>query len=184
MVVDGVALVGYVALLLAPVAGLGVLRDTLLGRVAMVLAGVLCLARAHSLRDTPSRANLPAAGLNVEQAARADRRRIMRRAFALLGAGCLAFAAGDLYYLLIVARQDPVSEPSLADIGYLACYPLFTAAILVAARAELGSRIGRALALDGLTGALGTAALGSALGLPVILAASSGSDAALVVNAA
>ncbi len=184
MAVQGVALLSFVLLLLYPVPALATLRDRVLGNVVLALPGVLCLVRARLLPapDVPGRAR--PAGRAGQPPANATQPGLARRGYLLLGAGCLLFTAGNLVYVLWVADLDPVPAPSWADAGYLGSYPLLGAGMVVLARAELGQRLRDGLWLDGLTGLLGGASLGSVLGLRVILAQLSGSPAALAVNIA
>src|SRR5664279_564134 len=94
------------------------------------------------------------------------------------------FAAGNVIYVLWVADLNPVPVPSWADAAFLSSYPFLGAGMLLLARAELGNRLPGGIWLDGLTGMLGTATLGSALGLRVILSQLCGAPAGLLTNAA
>ena len=63
------------------------------------------------------------------RAASASRRAIAieksRLGWALIGRGLLSFAAGDLYWTEVLSeRSGEVTFPSVADIGYLAYFPL------------------------------------------------------------
>jgi diguanylate cyclase (GGDEF)-like protein len=84
-----------------------------------------------------------------------------RWAWVLIGLAILSWAGGEIYWTTEISSNPTAPYPSLADVGYLAFYPLGYAglALLVRARAhELDWR----LLTDGLIAALGTAALGTA----------------------
>ena len=84
-----------------------------------------------------------------------------RRAWLLIGAAVLSWAAGEIYWTAYILDNPEAPYPSLADAFYLAFYPFALAGLvqLVRARAhELDWR----LWTDGLIAALGTAALGAA----------------------
>jgi diguanylate cyclase (GGDEF)-like protein len=128
--------------------------DIGLGDGIQVLAGITCLARAWW---DPKH----------------------RLAWSLLGAGPLAYAAGDLYYYAALQSHADIPYPSLGDVGWLAMYPLVNVGLVLLVRAQL-VRVRTSLWLDGLTGGTGAAALvGAAVlrpvlemtggGLPVIL---------------
>jgi signal transduction histidine kinase len=76
----------------------------------------------------------------------------------LAAAGLTCNAAGEIYYSLAMDSSGDLPSPSLADLGYLLCYPFVSAAVAVLVVAQ--SRISlRAVALDGTLAALGTAAV-------------------------
>ena len=182
MAAQGLTLGAFALLVLSPVRGWGGFRDVVVADLTLALPGVLLLAQARSLGATSERRR----GARAVRAVRetAGRVRTTRRGYALLGVGCLMFAAGNVVYVLWVANLDPVPVPSWADAGFLCSYPFLGAGMLLLARAELGQRLPGGIWLDGLTGMLGTATLGSALGLRVILSQLSGAPAALFTNAA
>ena len=63
-----------------------------------------------------------------------------RLAWALFGAGLLAWGLGDLYFTLALWDLDEIPVPSLADAGYLALYPLvFTGLALLVTIASKSS---------------------------------------------
>jgi two-component system, cell cycle response regulator len=84
-----------------------------------------------------------------------------RWAWILIGLAILAWGAAEVYWAVAIEDNPDAPYPSLADVGYLAFYPLayIGLAMLVRARAnELNWR----LWMDGTIAALGTAALGAA----------------------
>jgi two-component system cell cycle response regulator len=85
-----------------------------------------------------------------------------RGAWLLIAAAVLAWGAAEIYWTAALVDNASAPYPSLADIGYLAFYPLAIAGLwmLVRTRArELDWR----LWMDGAIAALGTAALGTAI---------------------
>jgi len=177
------SLSGFALFLLRPVPGWHTVRDIVLGNLVLLLPGLLCLARIRSPRaNRQLRAQREAGDTRQNKAGQPQD--ALRKGYGLLGAGCLAFTAGNLLYVLWVAGLDPLPTPSWADVGYLSAYPLLAVGLALLACAELGQRLPGGLWLDGLTGLLGTATVGSVLGLRVILEQLSGSPAALAVTAA
>ncbi len=84
-----------------------------------------------------------------------------RAAWRLIGLAILSWGAAEVYWTAFIEDNPSAPYPSLADLGYLAFYPLAYAglAMLVRARAhEMNWR----LWMDGAIAALGTAALGAA----------------------
>ncbi|HET7444596.1 MAG TPA: diguanylate cyclase [Solirubrobacterales bacterium] len=107
-----------------------------------------------------------------------------RLAWSLLGAGLLAWTAGEIYYSAAFAGAESVPIPSLADAGYLAFYPLAYAALIVLMRERIGS-FPATRWLDGLIVGSAVAALAAALALgPIVDASSSDSTAAVATNLA
>src|SRR5688572_190828 len=95
--------------------------------VAALVAGIACWARA---RDCRSRGG--------------------RRGWALLAAGCLAWAAGEAawaFYDIVLGIGTPF--PSVADIGFLALPPLAVFGLLSFPSARLAGRTGIRAVLDG-----------------------------------
>ena len=85
-----------------------------------------------------------------------------RGAWLLIAAAILAWGAAEVYWTAALVDNPSAPYPSLADVGYLAFYPLAIAGLwmLVRTRArELDWR----LWMDGAIAALGTAALGTAI---------------------
>ncbi len=104
---------------------------------AVVLAaGVACLLRARAVESE-------------------------RSAWVLIGAGILAWGAGEIYWTAAILDNPEAPYPSLADAGYLAFYPLTYAGLVMLVRARV-HEIDWRLWSDGAIAALGTAALGAA----------------------
>ncbi|WP_433303747.1 diguanylate cyclase [Actinoplanes sp. CA-030573] len=58
----------------------------------------------------------------------------LRLMLLLLGASALAGAAADVVFYVLALVQDTVAYPSVADVGYLAAYPLMAGGILALIR--------------------------------------------------
>jgi two-component system cell cycle response regulator len=107
-----------------------------------------------------------------------------RLAWALLGAGLLLFAGGDIYFAAVLAQKATVPIPSPADAGYLAFYPLAYAALIVLLRARIGA-FPVARWLDGAIVGSAVAALAAAFALgPILDASSEGQTLAVATNLA
>ena len=128
------------------------------GNVGMLGGGVLCAARAIGFARE-------------------------RLVWALLAGGLLAWGVGDLYYTLAFWGMEDAPFPSLADVGYIAFYPLVYAGLVVLLRERL-PRVDRLLWIDGLVAALAAAALGAAVLFGVVLEASEGPPATVATNLA
>ena len=96
-----------------------------------------------------------------------------RLPWSLLAVGLGSWAAADIYWVAFLANLDAPPYPSLADAGYLVLYPTCYAAVLLLI-ARGGLRLPRSMWLDGAIGALGMAAIASALLFRPILDASLG----------
>jgi diguanylate cyclase (GGDEF)-like protein len=107
-----------------------------------------------------------------------------RLAWALLGAGLMAWTAGEIYYAVAFSGSESVPIPSLADAGYLAFYPLSYLALIVLLRDRIGS-FPATRWLDGLIVGSAVAALAAALALgPIVDASNDGSTVAVATNLA
>ena len=107
-----------------------------------------------------------------------------RAGWALMGAGLVAYAAGEIYYAAALSGGGEVPIPSLADAGYLAFYPLAYASLLLLMRERLGS-FPMVRWLDGLIAGGAAAALGAAVVLgPIVDAGTNGDTAAVATNLA
>ncbi len=84
-----------------------------------------------------------------------------RAAWLAFGAAILAWGAAEVYWTAAILEDPSPPYPSLADVGYLAFYPLAALGLglLVRARAR---EVDWRLWMDGAIAALGTAALGAA----------------------
>jgi diguanylate cyclase (GGDEF)-like protein len=106
-----------------------------------------------------------------------------RRAWLMLALGIGFFAAGDIYYTLVI---EPMSNPpaaSLADALYLTFYVGAYAMIVLLVRGHM-HHFHASVWLDGATGALTTAALGAALVLEPVMRTTHGSLASVATNLA
>ena len=107
-----------------------------------------------------------------------------RVAWALIGAGLIAWSAGDAYYTAVLGKLDEPPYPSISDLGWLLYYPTLWAAVVVLMRRRI-REFHASLWLDGIVAALGMAACVAALVLPPILAMSvQGEPPAVAVNLA
>jgi signal transduction histidine kinase len=106
-----------------------------------------------------------------------------RAAWLMIGTGLASWTVGDLYWTLHLANLDTVPFPSIADAFYLVLYPALYTGIVLLVRARV-LRFHRSLWLDGAIGALGTAALGSAILYPVFQSAIGGDPATVATNLA
>ncbi len=91
-----------------------------------------------------------------------------RAAWIAIGSACLLWFAGDVYFQYVLGSMAKIPVPSPADGGYLVFYPVLFAGVLWLFRARSG-RTSVAQWLDGLTAALGAAALTAAAALDVVL---------------
>jgi len=126
--------------------------------LTMLGAGALCAARAVAVRRE-------------------------RAVWALFAAGLLLWGIGDLYYTLTFWGMEEAPFPSLADLGYFLFSPPVYAGLFMLLRARL-PRVDRLLWIDGLTAALGAAALGASLLLGLLLATYEGPPATVATNLA
>ena len=85
-----------------------------------------------------------------------------RAVWLLLGAGALAWSAGDLYFTLFLADDAQPPLPSVSDLLFLAFYPAACAALALLVRRNL-REFHASLWVDALLGALAVSALASAL---------------------
>ena len=144
----GLLLVAYVVGLMLPAhdAGVGAYRG--LGLLTMLLPAAVCwLAVSH-------------AGFR-------------RREILLAAAALTSYAAGDSYYYLMVGTHQALAFPSLADVGYLAFYPLMLAALTVTLRRNVRGRAS-SVWLDSALGALGAASLVAVMINPVLSSSRAG----------
>jgi diguanylate cyclase len=123
---------------------------------------------------------LAAAGLVL---ARALLVRAERRAWLMLALGMGFFAAGDIYYTLVIEPMSNAPSPSPADAAYLSFYVGAYAMIVTLVRTHV-NRFHASVWLDGAIGALATAALGAALVLEPVIRTTNGSLASVATNLA
>jgi two-component system cell cycle response regulator len=100
--------------------------------------------------------------------ARAVAQRAERAAWLVLGAGLVAWAAGEVYWNLAIGDSEPPPFTP-ADALWLAFYPACLAGLVLLVRARVRG-LHSGLALDGLIGALGMAAVGAALVFGAVVA--------------
>ena len=104
-----------------------------------------------------------------------------RGPWALITCGAASWTTADLIFTFSYNNQPPY--PSVADVFYLAFYPLCYVGLLLLVRRHLAD-FNRSLWLDGLTAALGAAALGAAVLIEIVLETTSGSRSIVVTNLA
>jgi diguanylate cyclase (GGDEF)-like protein len=125
---------------------------------AEVIAGALVLARALLVRPE-------------------------RGAWMMLALGIAFFAAGDIYYTIVIEQMSSPPSPSLSDAGYLAFYVGAYAMIVLLVRANV-RRFRASLWLDGAIGGLAVAGIGAALVLEPVIHTTHGSLASVATNLA
>ena len=104
------------------------------------------------------------------------------RGWALIGAGGLCWAAGDIYWTLALSNVNP-PVPSWADAGYLLFCPLAFAGILSLVRRRIGGAP-RTIVVDALAAALAAGALSAAVVVQPVLANAQGGTLAVATNLA
>jgi len=105
------------------------------------------------------------------------------RGWALIGIGGLCWAAGDIYWTLVLGNLANPPVPSLADAGYLSFCPLAFAGILSLVRQRM-SRVPKALAADSAAATLTVGAVGAALVVQPVVAHADGGALAVATNLA
>jgi two-component system cell cycle response regulator len=94
--------------------------------------------------------------------------------------GAMAFwCFGEIWY----AVRQPETYPSVADLGFIAFYPLAYVGIVLLLRTP-GRAVGRTLWMDGLIASLAAATLGAAVLVELVLESTEGSTATIVTNLA
>ncbi len=121
-------------------------------------AGAICVTRALAFREE-------------------------RAAWLVMGAGLLAWAAGEVTWTTLIADNPDPPYPSVADVLYLSFYPASYTALLLLARSRTDS-FRSSLWLDGAIAALTVAALIATLAFQPIVDATSGGPAEIAVNIA
>ena len=106
-----------------------------------------------------------------------------RIAWALIGAGVLAWAFGEIYYTAVLWEDPAPPLPSPADVGYLLFPPFVMAGALVLLRARTRNAP-RRLLLDGVTAALGVTAVSAAIVFESVLDLVEGDPLAVVTGLA
>ena len=116
----------------------GPLFDRYVHDAVLLLAGALCVLRAVLRREE-------------------------RLAWALIGAGVLAWTLGEIYYTGVLWTAETVPLPSPADVGYLLMPPLVLAGLIVLLRGRTKGDVPGTLRADGLTAALAVGAVSAAI---------------------
>jgi diguanylate cyclase (GGDEF)-like protein len=106
-----------------------------------------------------------------------------RLAWALIGAGVLAWSFGEIYYTAVLWTNPAPPIPSLADAGYLLFPPLALIGMLALLRSRARG-LPRRLWVDGVTAALGVAALSAAIVFETVLDSVSGAPLAIATGLA
>ncbi|MDX6466375.1 MAG: hypothetical protein QOI27_1415 [Gaiellaceae bacterium] len=102
--------------------------------------------------------------------------RAERLAWALLSVGMASWAFGTVYYSVFLIDVHPLPVPSVADALWLGLYPAVFIALALLARSRIKA-VGLGLSLDGLTAALGIAAISSAVVVAAVMKSSKGATA-------
>lgn len=100
-----------------------------------------------------------------------------------LGGGLALWAAGEIYWTVALASSADIPFPSASDWLMLGFYPCAYAAVVLHVRERLRG-VPRSVWLDGLVGALATAAVGTAVVFEPVLHASGGDELVIAVNLA
>ena len=116
-------------------------------------------------------------------AARAVCRRADRAAWVLITAAVLSWTAGDLLWTVWLGGLANPPSPSIADVLYLAMYPLLYAGLVLMMRSQF-RHVAPAMWLDGIIVGLSAAAVGAGLVFPSLVAAGGAGSAADAVNLA
>ena len=105
------------------------------------------------------------------------------RGWLLIGVGALCWAAGDIYWTLVLGNLANPPVPSLADAGYLSFCPLAFVGILSLVRQRM-STVPKALAADAGAAMFAAGAVGAALVLQPVFANADGGTLAVATNLA
>ncbi|MDQ1702416.1 MAG: diguanylate cyclase, partial [Frankiaceae bacterium] len=125
--------------------------------------------------------NISAAGLT---GARAVHHRSERAVWVLACAAITAWMTGSIVYYAITVPGQNVPVPSLADLFWLAFYPLMIAAVVLRIRRRVHRRLQGGFVLDGLIAGLGACAIMVGFVVGPLLGHLNGSIAQIVTNAA
>jgi diguanylate cyclase (GGDEF)-like protein len=152
-------LVYELRVLLIPSLEIGPLFSRFAHDVVLVAAALVCLARTLRVRGSE------------------------RLAWALIGAGVLAWSFGEIYYTAVLWTNPAPPVPSPADAGYLLFPPLAVAGALVLLKAR-NRGVPRRLWVDGLAAALGVAAVSAAIVFETALEYAEGAPLAVATSLA
>jgi two-component system, cell cycle response regulator len=145
---------------LAPDLSLGPLFNRGAHDLVLLAAAAVCLARVPSAPRGPERA-----------------------AWALIGAGVLAWSFGEIYYTAVLWTDPAPPLPSPADAGYLLFGPLVLTGAIALTRARLRG-LPRRLWIDAFTAALAVAALSAAIVLETVQTSVDGAPLAVATGLA
>ena len=106
-----------------------------------------------------------------------------RLVWALIGAGTLSWALGEIYYSVAFGDSGNVPIPSVADLFYLLFYPACYAGLVLLMRSRL-ERLDRRVWIDSAIAATGAAALGAALVFQPIAESVNGNPAKVLTELA
>ncbi len=98
--------------------------------------------------------DLLAAAIVIRAALRADTRRV-GLGWAVLGVAMLVYALGDIAWTWLDLGGGSTTSPSVADIAYVAYYPIVAAALLLFQRASSARRDAMRLSIDSLIVVIG-----------------------------
>jgi len=126
--------------------------------VALVLATVLCMARAAT------------AGAES-------------RGWLLVALGIGTWTVGEIYYTQVLWDAEEIPVPSAADVGYLLLCPLWFAGFAVIARHRVRGAV-KTVWMDGLCAAFAVGAVGAALVFEPVARAAEGRPLAVATNLA
>ena len=152
-------LVYELRVLLVPSLEIGPLFSRFAHDVVLVGAAAVCLARVPRVQGSE------------------------RLAWALIGGGVLAWSFGEIYYTAVLWTDPAPPVPSPADAGYLLFPPLAFAGSLVLLSAR-NRGVPRRLWFDGLTAALGVAAVSAAIVFETALQYAEGAPLAVATSLA
>ncbi|HUG64098.1 MAG TPA: HD domain-containing phosphohydrolase [Gaiellaceae bacterium] len=100
-----------------------------------------------------------------------------RAAWTVITLALASWTLGEIWW----AAFKPETYPSLADVGYIAFYPLLYIGIVLLLRSRVRS-LADTLWLDGMTAALAAAAIGAAVIVELVLESTEGSKATVITN--
>jgi two-component system, cell cycle response regulator len=100
-----------------------------------------------------------------------------RVAWAVVTLALVSWTFGELWYAIF----KPETYPSVADVGFIAFYPLLYIGIVLLLRTRVRSIAGT-LWLDGVTAALAATAIGAAVVVELVLESTEGSPSTVVTN--
>jgi diguanylate cyclase (GGDEF)-like protein len=122
-------------------------------------------------------------GSTVCCAARGLASPVERTPWLLLALAMALWTAGDLYYTFSLSELDTVPIPSIADVLYLAFYPIAYVALGLLLLGRIGKFNGN-LWLDGVIGGLVVCALGAAVVVEPVMSTTGGAKLGILTNLA